>query len=153
MSLILYCLWDIQVQRRITTRPWNLDEGSLKDIKMVPLERLHTSSYSSSVETMVLSCIVCEILVRNSTQSPLGKTVANILSPFFSQHSLSAKTLYARFPQIIRWLCPQNCVRHFSLRSSLIFTADSPVICDWRLRLSSVLICRVSSVHIIRFVT
>jgi len=30
-------------------------------LKLVPFDRLHTSFYSSSIVTMALSCIVCEI--------------------------------------------------------------------------------------------
>jgi len=32
-----------------------------RSLKMAPFDRSHTSSYSSSIVTMALSCIVCEI--------------------------------------------------------------------------------------------
>jgi len=32
-----------------------------RSLEMAPYDRSHTSSYSPSIETMAISCIVCEI--------------------------------------------------------------------------------------------
>jgi len=113
MSLILYCLWDIQVQRRITARPWNLDEGSLKDTKMVPLERLHTSSYSSSVETMVLSCIVCEIkrdIGQKFYTITLGKNRCEyFIAVFFTTQPISQDVIRQVPPNYSLAMPPKLC--------------------------------------------
>jgi len=68
-------------------------KGHSRSLEMAPLDRSHTSSYSCSIVTMVVSCIVFEIerdidriwhffitLLRNN---PLAKTVANIFALFF----------------------------------------------------------------------
>ena len=63
---------------------------------MVPFDRSHRSSYSSSIVTMVISCIVCEIgLQRDMGQkspffyiTPPRKTVANILGCFVNNGAM-----------------------------------------------------------------
>jgi len=52
-------LWDILRQRVVW--PWKQGNGSFKVIGNGTNDRSYTSSYSPSIVTMALSCIVCEI--------------------------------------------------------------------------------------------
>jgi len=42
------------LENRVTVRS--------RSLEMAPFDRSHMSSYSPSIETMVISCIVCELL-------------------------------------------------------------------------------------------
>jgi len=75
------------------SRPWNLGHRSVKVMKLVPFQSLGAVSYSSSIVTMALSCIIsdyCETLVENRDFSypalhstpPLGGPLQNIAIPF-----------------------------------------------------------------------
>jgi len=60
---------------------------------MAPFDRSHTSSYSPSIVTMAISCIVCEI------QRLIGKKMQNFYTPpIFSSHT-------AGEPVGILWRC------------------------------------------------
>ena len=62
------------------------NRGSVRSrsLKMAPFDRSHTSSYSPSIVTMAISCIVCEIY-------RLGKKSQNFYTPhvFIAPHGVT----------------------------------------------------------------
>jgi len=44
-----------------SVKEWCYLENRVTDFEMAPFDRSHTSSYSPSIVTMALSCMVCEI--------------------------------------------------------------------------------------------
>jgi len=56
---IWYCFWDSQHQIMVWLEIWV--SGHSRSLETAPFDRLHTSSYWHSIETMALSCIISEI--------------------------------------------------------------------------------------------
>jgi len=64
-------------------------EITQKSLKLVPLETLGAVSYSPSIVTMALSCIVCEILIgrksRNFYTAPVFSVPAGVTPSEFRE--------------------------------------------------------------------
>ena len=70
-DLLLVVVFDVEYHRDLEM--WV--RGHSSSFKMVPSERLHTVSYSPSIVTMAISCIVCEI------QRVIGPKSRNFYTP------------------------------------------------------------------------
>ena len=61
IALGLSCTIFRVIWRWIISWPWNLGRGQSRSSKLVPFESLGAVSYSSSIVTMALSCIISEL--------------------------------------------------------------------------------------------